>query len=207
MKQLIIAIFIICSSQVYSQITSFEKQRDVTKGTYLSFGYHQTDFLSGRYRTNIQDDILSKKGGYYVGITHQYNPLIFELTYFRSNFSTDILPNQLYGNSTSIGHTGMEVAISLNLLPDIPVLNPFVGFGYQGSYLSTPAEIADNPEIEKESQVGTSSPIWMAGLNLQFGPSIALSLRYKGALFTNRENYQLAVGLLYNPRLSRVSKK
>ena len=206
MKQLVIAILIMFYGVASAQISSFEKQRGLTKGGYLNFGYHQTDFLNSRYRTNIQDDNLSKSFGYYIGITHQYNPLIVELTYFRSNFTSNILSNQFYGNSTNIRHEGIELTLSLNLLPDIPVLNPFIGFGFQGSYLSTPTNKEDNPNIKKVSQVGTSSPIWTSGLNLQFKSSIAVSLRYKASLLTNRENYQLAVGLLYTLDFLKLSK-
>ena len=192
-----VVILVMCYGMANGQISKFEKQRELMKGSYLNFGYHQTDFLSGRYRTNLQGDNLSRGFGYYLGVTYQYNPLIVELTYFRSGFKTDDLPNQLYGNTTNIRHAGIELAVSLNLLPDVPVVNPFLGLGYQASHLSTPPEDEDNPDIEKVSQVGTSSPIWAVGLNLQFGPSFAVSLRYKASLITNRENYQLAAGLLY----------
>jgi len=198
MKHLIVAILIMSYGLAHGQISKFEKQREQNKGSYLSFGYHQTEFLNDRYRSNIQDDNLSKKIGFYVGVTYQYNPLIVEFTYFRSNYSSDVLSNQLYGNSTTIRHEGIELALNLNLLPDVKVINPLIGIGYQESFLSTPPDNEDNPNIEKVSQVGTSSPIWTAGLNLQFNSSIALSVSYKASLLTNRENYQLAVGMLYS---------
>lgn len=197
MRQLLLTLFVLCYGMAMGQISKLEKQKGLTKGSYLNFGYHQTDFLNKRYRANSADNNLSKSFGYYVGITHQSNPLIVDVIYFRSNFKSDLLPDQSYGNSTTIRHEGLEIALKLNLLPDIPVLHPFVGLGYQGSYLSTPPDNEDNPDIEKVSQVGTSSPIWIAGFLLQFNSSLALSTQYKASLLTSRANYQLSGGILY----------
>ncbi|TVR89926.1 MAG: hypothetical protein EA411_01190 [Saprospirales bacterium] len=203
MKQLLVALFILCYFTGNCQNTKLEQQRELTKGVYLNFGYHQTDFLNSKYRENLQNDDLSRDLGYHVGLTYQYYPLIFDITFFRSNFSTENLPNQYYGKSTKIWHTGIELAGCLNLLPDVPILNPHIGIGYQWSFLRTPSKDNDKPEIKKVSQVGTSSPIWIVGLNLQFSRSIAINGRYKASLLSDKDNYQLALGILFTLNFSK----
>lgn len=184
-----------------AQIPALQKQREKTKGRYLSLGYHQSDFLSSAYRTSIRDKVLTRNLGYYAGLSYQYNPLIFDVSYFSSGFKTDNLPDGSYGANTLVRHQGGEVSISINLLPDIPVFHPCVGIGYQLSHLTTPKKSEENKNIEKVSSLDTSSPIWLAGFNLQFSPGWAISVRFKSSLVTNRENYQLAAGFLYRPRI------
>lgn len=197
MKLLCIVFFILCYSTVDCQMTKLEEQRDLTKGIYFTFGYHQSDFLNSKYRQSVSDDNISRELGYYVGMTYQYNPFIFDFTYFRSIFSTDELPNNYYGSSTKIWHTGVELSACLNLLPDVKILNPHIGVGYEWSYLRTPPKDSDNRDIKKVSQVGTSSPIWIAGINIQLSRFFALNGRYKATFLSDSDNYQLALGIMF----------
>lgn len=69
MRQILLIVFIVGCSPAFSQATKFEKQRNATKGAYLSFGYHQTNFLNSRFRSSLQDENIKKGVGYYAGIT------------------------------------------------------------------------------------------------------------------------------------------
>lgn len=194
MRTILILLGVLCSSMLFAQKNDMMIARDYTKGTYLTFGYHRSDFLNANYRDNLNEKIIKQGFGYYLGFKKLYNPFIFEGLYYSSKFRVKGLNPNLFPEETPVTHRGLEASILFNLFPGVKRFHPVAGVGFQLGEVST---IADKEKKIPFHNSGVYSGLFKVGFDLFFTRSFGMDVQYKRSINANysKDNYQISAGL------------
>lgn len=176
----------IYSSPIYAQRGKISENTRFQKGIRLGLGYNHSLLLNDRFVEYKQDGVIKHRWGSIINLRVVFNPIILDLSNFSSSYKVDS-PVWSFDDTTYVRHRGLELAVSMNLLPRSKYFLPYIGIGLQTSALGVNIGIwdkltaEDSDELEVSS-ISMSGPIWKVGLLINFSQSIGINAEYKHRL-------------------------
>jgi hypothetical protein len=146
--------------------------------TSLAGGYQHASFFNTLYYSNVEDEIIEEKGGYWITYSFNIAPVLLDVSYFNSSFGVESSSYYSEYSEKSTSLHGISVFASYApLLSDFgkfsEIFQPYIGIGYQNSSLRATIKEGEGEGKEAETKLlgsyGASGAMWKGGLKLQFG--------------------------------------
>ncbi|MEI7676005.1 MAG: hypothetical protein WCJ03_04430 [Bacteroidales bacterium] len=148
----------------YNNISDFLSQRK----TLYYIGYGRNNFLNDNYRYGIMDGTLEGGGTLEFGERFYFRkPIFLDIGGFWGGYSSTSLKD--------ISHFGLKSAISYVIMPTMKIFIPYLGVGYQYSYL---IQLAKDNKSDNGPAISTSVPFWKCGIQSFLGDSFSLNFEY-----------------------------
>lgn len=146
----VILLLVICNT-AFGQKT-IKEAREYMMGFQVGLGYHQSTFVNPQFAKVIENGNLSREIGAVFSTRFTYLPIIIDFNWFSSNFkaSSDINFEWNYPDTALIRHRGLELSVSVPLIPTSKNFVPYAGIGYQSSALGIGVEFVRYNQEELE---------------------------------------------------------
>lgn len=195
MKQ-IYFLLLLCSFSLIPKISQGQTYRDAKfymEGIQIGFGYHQTAFINSQYGQLKENDVIKNRFGYVVNLRVTSLPLIIDFNFFVSSFKVENNPdpNWTFADTSKVRHAGMEVGLSLPIIPESKHFVPYLGLAYQNGFLGVNTDVLGSPldDVAEEdvSVTKVTGILWKAGLMINMGRKLNLITEYKQSLNAKSE--------------------
>lgn len=145
----------------------------------VQVGYQQTDFINKSYFNNLNSGLLDKKFGWSAGLYGQIGIVLWDLGYFRTGYKVNAAGLAL-PEDVSIRNDGLDIGLSLKILPKFRYFCPLLGAGYHSSSLRA-NKSSQNTSFSPFS-ANTSGFLWRVGVHSRLADRIALVLSYRQSI-------------------------
>jgi hypothetical protein len=162
-----------------------KKKGKATDGIGLYASYPLLDFQNEVFRSNMDNGTIKSPAAGGAGLTYISMP-------FQINI--DILANsyRIPAHGYSYTHTAVSGSLLYTVLPNIPLVSPFVGLGLQLS------EIADSEDIEKNVTVSTSDLFVIGSILIDPSNVYFMQLSFKNSVIRKIRKwsqFQISIGM------------
>ncbi len=171
----------------------FQEAKDYTKALEFSGGWFRSEFLNENFSQNLENgNIKHDLGGIFRTRLVAY-PFLYDFEWFFSKYDLDNEQPTLSSYTSlyhHVRHRGINVAMSLVLIPTSKYITPYVGAGYQFAELGNVEPIfnldseSDIPNNTNpfESNIKMNTPFWKVGLTITPHKSFSVSGEFRNSL-------------------------
>jgi hypothetical protein len=176
----------------------FQKARDYTKALEFSGGWFTSQFLNENYQQNLEVGNIDRGNGAIFRTRLVSYPFLYDFEWFSSKYDLKDDHPALTGYTSDnnyVRHRGIDLSMSLVLIPTSKHITPYVGFGYQlaemgmldpliGAKKEEDKTIAQNPTPQKpfEGNVKMNTTFWKAGIMITPSSVVGISAEFRNSV-------------------------
>lgn len=142
-------------------------------------GYQQSDFINQTYFGNLNGGLLGKKFSWSAGLYGQIKILLWDIGYFTTPYKVNTAALALPEDVT-VRNDGLDVGLSVKLLPKFRYFCPLLGVGYHSSSLRVNKSTQNTSFVPFSAN--TSGFLWRIGVHSRLADRVALVLSYRQSL-------------------------